>query len=93
DTSIRSILSLNQTGCITHLVSKLLSIGACGTAYTNSAGFSKELKNRESFLKWNTLLDKIVNDVLAVLWINNGLVTMLSMIHEIFGEDCKAIRN
>ncbi|CAG8762183.1 8111_t:CDS:2 [Cetraspora pellucida] len=43
------------------------SIGACGTVRTNSASFPKELKiGKEMALDWDTLFEKVVNDVLAV---------------------------
>ena len=37
-------------------------------------------------LDWNTLLGKVVENVLAILWIDNGPVTMLTTIHNI-GEE------
>lgn len=70
------------------------NIGACSTVCTNSARFSRELKvSKELSLDWNTLLAKVVDDVLTVLWINNGLVTMLSTIYEISGDNSKVTCN
>jgi len=58
------------------------NIGACGTTHVNSTKFPKSLKIKEK-LDWDTLLDKVVDNVLALLWIDNGPVTMLTTIHEI----------
>ncbi|CAG8536491.1 14246_t:CDS:2, partial [Cetraspora pellucida] len=59
-------------------------IGAYRTTCTNSAKFPKELKIQNiASLDWDTLLGVIVNDVLAVLWVNNRPVTMLSTVHKI----------
>ncbi|CAG8811798.1 22098_t:CDS:2, partial [Racocetra persica] len=59
---------LQQLEIVTPLI-----IGVCGTVRTNSAKFSKELKiqNLKSF-KWDTLSGIVVNNMLAVLWIDNG---------------------
>src|SRR6266498_4179168 len=58
------------------------NIGACGTTRVNSTKFPKSLKIKEK-LDWDTLLGKVVDNVLALLWIDNGPVTMLTTIHEI----------
>jgi hypothetical protein len=64
------------------------NIGACGTVRTNSAKFPKELKvSKNSRLDWNTIAGKVVDDVLAVLWVDNAPVTMLTTIHRLGGED------
>ena len=69
-------------------------IGACGTVRTNSAKFPKELKVGKTLsLDWNTLSGKVIDNVLATLWIDNGPVTMLTTIHEICGDEWKVIRN
>src|SRR6185437_10454825 len=63
--------------------------GACGTVCLNSAKFPAELKLgklKYQHLDWNTLLGKVVENVLAILWIDNGPVTMLTTIHNI-GEE------
>ena len=60
-------------------------IGACGTVRTNSSGFPPILKVKNKNLEWDTLSGVVVNDVLAVLWMDNGPVTMLSTIHMITG--------
>src|SRR6266542_3515089 len=57
-------------------------IGACGTIWTNSANFFQILKIKKK-LDWDTLSGVVVNDVLAILWMDNGSVTMLSTIHKI----------
>jgi len=57
-------------------------IGACGTVRTNSANFPQILKVKKK-LDWDILSGVVVNDVLAILWMDNGPVTMLSTIHEI----------
>jgi Transposase IS4 len=69
-------------------------IGACGTVRTNSAKFPKELKVGKTLsLDWNTLCGKVIDNVLATLWIDNGPVTMLTTIHKIGGDEWKIIRN
>ena len=69
-------------------------IGACGTTRTNSARFPKELKiGKDLKFDWNTRSGMIVDDVLAMLWIDNGPVTMLTTIHELVGDEWEAERN
>ena len=58
------------------------NFGACGTVRKNSAHFPKILKVDKK-LDWDTLSGVVVDDVLAVLWMDNGPVTMLTTIHEI----------
>ncbi|GET00680.1 piggyBac transposable element-derived protein 4-like isoform X1 [Rhizophagus clarus] len=55
---------------------------ACGTARVNSSKYPKILKINNK-LDWDTLSGVVADDVLAVLWIDNGPVTMLSTLHEI----------
>src|SRR6266540_920719 len=63
-------------------------IGACETVQTNSANFPQILKVKKK-LDWDTLSGVVVNDVLAILWMDNGPVTILSTIHEInSNENC-----
>ena len=57
-------------------------IGVCGTTCTNSTKFPKILKIKKK-LDWDILSGVVVDDVLALLWIDNGSVTMLTTIHEI----------
>lgn len=66
-----------------------LQIGACGTVRINSAGFPKRLKvPKAKKLAWNTLSGIVVNNqVLAVIWMDNALVSMLSTIHKIHMDD------
>src|SRR3954453_7439488 len=61
-------------------------IGACGTVHKNSANFSQILKVNKK-LEWDTLSGIVVDGVLAVLWMDNGPVTMLSTIHQINGDE------
>jgi hypothetical protein len=61
-------------------------IGACGTVRKNSANFPQILKVDKK-LEWDTLSGVVVDDVLAVLWMDNGPVTMLSIIHQINGDE------
>lgn len=61
-------------------------IGACGTVRKNSANFPQILKVDKK-LEWDTLSGVVVNDVLAILWMDNGPVTMLSTIHQINGNE------
>ena len=62
------------------------NFGACGTVRTNSANFPKILKVSKK-LDWDTLSGIVINNVLAVLWMDNGPVTMLTTIHEISGNE------
>ncbi|RHZ72562.1 hypothetical protein Glove_242g165 [Diversispora epigaea] len=59
---------------------------ACGTVCTNSANFPKILKISKK-VNWDTLSGVVNNNVLAVLWMDNGPVTMLTTIHEINGSE------
>jgi len=56
-------------------------IGAYGTVRKNSANFSQIFKVDKK-LDWDTLSGVVVDDVLAILWMDNGPVTMLSTIHQ-----------
>ena len=67
-------------------------IGACGTVRTNSARFPKELKIKEK-LDWDTLSGVVVDEVLALLWVDNSTVTMLTTIHSLKGTESKVERN
>ncbi|CAG8564520.1 27054_t:CDS:2, partial [Dentiscutata erythropus] len=70
------------------------NIGACRTVRTNLSKFPKELKiSNVNLFNWNTLNGMVMNDVLTILWINNGPVTMLTTIHEAIDNDWKVIRN
>ena len=59
-------------------------IGACGTVRTNSAKFPNILKIKRK-LNWNILFGVVIDNVLAIVWIDNGPVNMLTTIHEING--------
>ena len=70
-------------------------IGACGTVRTNSARFPKQLKiDKKTALKfnWDTISGAVVDEVLAFLWVDNNLVTMLTTIHGL-GDQWKIERN
>ena len=65
-------------------------IGACGTTRKNSEGypdmFKKKNENGKStYPEWNTLEGEVVGgeNVLALLWIDENLVMMLTTIHEV----------
>src|SRR5262245_11162245 len=58
------------------------NFGTCGTVHINSANFPKILKVNKK-LDWDTLSGIVINNVLAVLWMDNGPVTMLTTIYEI----------
>jgi len=62
--------------------------GACGTVRTNTAKFPITLKKEKERkdLKWDFLKGIAVDNVLALLWIDNNPVTMLSTIHIIEGK-------
>ena len=62
------------------------NIGACGTVRKNSANFPQILKTDKK-LEWDTLSGVVVDDVLAILWMDNGPVMMLSTIHQINGDE------
>jgi hypothetical protein len=63
------------------------NIGACGTVRSNSRKFPKELKvSKTAKIDWDTRSGVIVDDVLAVGWIDNGPVTMLTTIHGLKGD-------
>src|SRR5690349_5886489 len=58
------------------------NIGACGTVRANSRKFPKKLKiPKKTKMEWNFRSAVEVDKVLAILWIDNGPVTMLSTIH------------
>jgi hypothetical protein len=61
-------------------------IGACGTVRKNSANFPQIFKVDKK-LEWDTLSGIVIDDVLAILWMDNGPVTMLSTIHQINGDE------
>lgn len=58
------------------------NFAACGTVRKNSVHFPKILKVDKK-LDWDTLSRVVVDNVLAVLWMDNSSVTMLTTIHEI----------
>ena len=62
--------------------------GACGTARTNTAKFPVVLKKEKEKkdLEWDYLKGVVVDNVLSLLWIDNGPVTMLTTIHVIDGN-------
>ena len=64
------------------------SYGACGTVHTNTAKFPIILKKEKEKkdLEWDFLKGIIVDNVLLLLWIDNGLVTMLTTMHIIDGD-------
>src|SRR5256885_13470016 len=62
------------------------NIGACGTVCKNSANLPQILKVDKK-LDWDTLSEVVVEDVLAILWMDNRPVTMLSTIHQINGNE------
>ena len=73
---------------------KKFRIGICGTVRQNCSGFPKELKDRKTLtgsqkLDYHFLTGMEVGatvsncGVLAVLWMDNALVTMLTTVHNI----------
>src|SRR5687768_9036452 len=59
-------------------------IGACETVRTKTTKNPKSLKEeKEKKNEWDFLTGEVVDDVLAILWVDNGPVTMLSTIHNI----------
>ncbi|KAF9079247.1 hypothetical protein BGX27_006734 [Mortierella sp. AM989] len=77
------------------IVLRELNIGACRTARQNTTRFPKELKiYKGDKLDWNTLSAVVVDEkVFAILWMDNGPVTMMSTIHEIVGDPSFITRN
>ncbi|CAG8793476.1 6209_t:CDS:2, partial [Cetraspora pellucida] len=67
------------------------NFGTYGTVKKNSAHFPKILKIDKK-LDWDTLSGVVVDDVFAVLWMDNGPVTMLTTIHEITGNENRVER-
>jgi hypothetical protein len=65
--------------------------GACGTVRINTAKFPITLKKEKERkdLEWDHLKGITVDNVLVILWIDNGPVTMLSTIHAIEGEESR----
>jgi hypothetical protein len=66
---------------------KLRGIGACGTARTGTAMFPKELKKKDAKLEPGAKGAVIVKDVLALLWVDNGPVVMLTTLHSLHSEE------
>lgn len=66
-----------------------LKIGACGTVRINSTDYPKLLKvSKAEKMQWNKLSGMVVNNqVLAVVWMDNAPVTMLTTIHTITNQD------
>jgi len=57
----------------------------------NSIQFPKQLKTgKEMKFDWNTKSGVIVDDVLALLWVDNSIVTMLTTIHRFDGVESKS---
>ena len=70
-----------------------IGIGACGTVRTNTMQFPEDLKTDKNKYNWNTTSGVIVDEVLALLWIDNTAVTMLTTIHELLGPEWKIKRD
>ena len=63
------------------------NIGACGTVRTNSKKFPEELKALTKEKKrWGFRSGMVVDDVLAVVWMDAVPVTALTTIHDIKGD-------
>ncbi|CAG8783623.1 5596_t:CDS:2, partial [Cetraspora pellucida] len=70
-----------------------IGIGACGTIRKTASSFLKELKiDKGVKLNWDVCSGVVINDTLAVLWQDNGPVTMLTMIHRLVGEEWEVER-
>jgi len=68
-------------------------IGACGTVRTNTTKFPVILKKeKEKANEWNFLKGVVVDNVLSILWVDNGPVMMLSTIHNINDKVCRERR-
>ncbi|RUP47480.1 hypothetical protein BC936DRAFT_145691 [Jimgerdemannia flammicorona] len=69
-------------------------IGACGTVRTSSKKFPKELNidKRKVKYDWNTRSGIVVDSVLAMLWVDNGLVHLLTTVHQFRGDDWDVMR-
>lgn len=66
-----------------------IGIGACGTTGKGSkkfpATFTKKRSSKGNRLVWNTLEGEVVDQVLALLWMDNNYVLPLTTIHEVKG--------
>ncbi|CAG8653014.1 9600_t:CDS:2, partial [Paraglomus brasilianum] len=58
----------------------------------NRDGHNYGQEHVDKKLDWDTLSGVVVDDVLAVLWMDNGPVTMLTTIHEITGNENRVER-
>jgi hypothetical protein len=68
---------------------RLRGVGACGTVRTSTREFPKELKNKNLSMEHGEKGAMVVNDVLALLWVDNGPVTMLTTIHSLHSRECE----
>ncbi|CAG8824880.1 7084_t:CDS:1 [Cetraspora pellucida] len=70
-----------------------INIGACGTIRKTSSGFPKELKiDKNIKLNWDIHTGIIINGALVVFWQDNGLITMLTTIHRLIGDEWEVER-
>src|SRR5262249_10838945 len=72
-----------------------IGIGACGTVRTNSIDFPHQLiigKKEKAKYDWDTTSGVVVDEVLALVWIDNATVTMLTTVHELIGPGWKIER-
>ncbi|CAG8707728.1 17104_t:CDS:2 [Cetraspora pellucida] len=70
-----------------------IGISACGTIRKTASGFLKELKIDKGIkLNWDVRSGVVINDTLAVLWQDNGPVTMLTTIYRLVGEEWEVER-
>lgn len=68
-----------------------LGIGACGTTRQGSkkfpSAFSKMKASRDPRPVWNTLAGEVIDEVLALIWMDNNYVLLLTTIHKVKGAE------
>lgn len=76
---------------------RTLGIEAAGTTQQGSKCFPTEFAKLKASKTprpiWNTLQGKVINDVLALIWMDNNYVLFLTTIHEVKGVENHILRS